>query len=73
MGHPVEKKTIKSLEKLTIVRRKLLFISSTIMQSPKSKRVSFNETPEFPFWGVLRFVFDLRDLKNGKYEETKIK
>ena len=33
-------------------------------QSPKFKRVSLNETPEFPFWGLHIFVdFDLRDLK----------
>ena len=33
-------------------------------QSPKFKRVSLNETPEFPFWGLKICVdFDLRDLK----------
>ena len=31
-----------------------------------------NETPEFPFWGLNICVdFDLRDLKNGEYEEIK--
>ena len=33
-------------------------------QSPKFKRVSLNETPEFPFWGLKICVdFDLRDWK----------
>ena len=32
--------------------------------SPKFKRVSLNETPEFPFWGLNVCVdFDLRDFK----------
>ena len=32
--------------------------------SPKFKRVSLNETPEFPFWGLNICVdFDLRDSK----------
>ena len=31
---------------------------------PKFKRVSLNETPEFPFWGLKICVdFDLRDSK----------
>ena len=38
--------------------------------SPKFKRVSLNETPEFPFWGLNVCVgFDLRDLK--KMESMK--
>ena len=33
-------------------------------QSPKFKRVSLNETPEFPFWGLGNCVnFDLRNFK----------
>ena len=33
-------------------------------QSPKFKRVSLNETLEFPFWGLNICVdFDLRDSK----------
>ena len=36
----------------------------TVNLSPKFKRVSLNETPEFPFWGLnIRVNFDLRDLK----------
>ena len=44
-----------------------------IPQSPKFKRVSLNETPELPFWGLNICVdFDLRNSgKNGEYEETK--
>ena len=35
--------------------------------SPKFKRVSLNETPEFPFWGLNVCVgFDLRDLKKWR-------
>jgi len=37
---------------------------SECVQSPKFKRVSLNETPEFPFWGLNICVdFDLRDSK----------
>ena len=40
-----------------------------IPQSPKFKRVSLNETPEFPFWGLNIFVdFDLTNsnkMENG--------
>ena len=41
--------------------------------SPKFKRVSLNETPEFPFWGLKFCVdFDLRDSKkNGEYKQTE--
>jgi len=36
-----------------------------INPSPKFKRVSLNETPELPFWGLNICVdFDLRDSKN---------
>ena len=36
----------------------------TVYLSPKFKRVSLNETPEFPFWGLQFCVdFDLRDSK----------
>ena len=32
--------------------------------TPKFKRVSLNETPEFPFWGLNICVdFDLKDSK----------
>ena len=35
-----------------------------IILSPKFKRVSLNETPDFTFWGLSIFVdFDLRDSK----------
>ena len=35
-----------------------------LFQSPKFKRVSLNETPEFSFWGLNICVdFDLRDSK----------
>jgi len=38
--------------------------TSNLSQSPKFKRVSLNETPEFPFWGLNICVdFDLRDSK----------
>ena len=33
--------------------------------SPKFKRVSLDETPEFPFWG-LHLDFDLRDSKKNE-------
>ena len=42
----------------------------SILQSPKFKRVSLNETLEFPFWGLKICVdFDLRDSK--KMENIK--
>ena len=43
------------------------------VQSPKFKRVSLNETSEFPFWGLNICVdFDLRDSKKMlKYKGTK--
>ena len=42
------------------------------VQSPKVKRVSLNETPEFPFRGLNICVdFNLRDSKKGEYEKTK--
>ena len=41
-------------------------------QSTKFKRVSLNETLEFPLWGLSIIVdFDLKDLKSGEYEENK--
>ena len=44
--------------------------TSFVLQSPKFKRVSFNETFEFPFWGLnISVDFDLRDLK--KMEKNK--
>ena len=47
---------------------KLVFITIPCLkfwaQSPKLKRVSLNETPEFRFWGLDICVdFDLRDSK----------
>ena len=46
----------------------LLFTNSA--QSPKFKRVSLNETPELPFWGLNICVdFDLRD--SEKMENMK--
>ena len=40
-------------------------VARTHFLSPKFKRVSLNETPEFPFWGLKICVdFDLRDSKN---------
>ena len=43
-----------------------------MIQSPKFKRVSLNETLEFPLWGLSIIVdFDLKDLKSGEYEENK--
>ena len=42
----------------------LTFMSNVWGLSPKFKRVSLNETPEFPFWGLIIYVdFDLRDPK----------
>ena len=39
--------------------------TAVVTLSPKFKRVSLNETPEFPFWGLKICVdFDLRDSKN---------
>ena len=39
----------------------------SLPQSPKFKRVSLNETPEFPFWGLKFCVdFDLRDSKKWR-------
>ena len=41
-------------------------------QSPKFNRASLNKGHEFPYWGLnICIDFDLRDLKNGEYEETK--
>ena len=41
-----------------------LFLFTTSPQSPKFKRVSLNETLEFPLWGLSISVdFDLEDLK----------
>ena len=41
-----------------------------MIQSPKLKRVSLDETPEFPFWGLnIHVDFDLRD-SNWKFKET---
>ena len=38
-----------------------------VRQSPKFKRVSLNETPEFPFWGLNICVdFDLKDSKKWR-------
>ena len=41
----------------------------------KFKRVSLNETSEFPLWGIKICVdFFLRDFKkNGEYENSKLK
>ena len=37
-------------------------IDHKVQQTPKFKRVSLNETPEFPFWGLGNCVdFDLRN------------
>ena len=31
-----------------------------------------NETPEFPFWGLIICVdFDLRDSKKGEFKQTE--
>jgi len=39
---------------------------------PKFKRVSLNETPDFPFRGLnISVDFCLRDSKKREYEETK--
>ena len=41
-------------------------------QSRKFNRASLNKGHEFPYWGLnICIDFDLRDLKNGEYEETK--
>ena len=46
--------------------------SIAILQSPKFKRVSLNETPEFPFWGLKICVdFDLRDSKKWNINKLK--
>ena len=45
-----------------------LILSNSEVLSPKFKRVSLNETLEFPFWG-LNICVDF-DLRNSKYEET---
>jgi len=38
--------------------------------SPKFKRVSLNETPEVPFWGLnIGVDFDLRDTKKRRIYE----
>ena len=37
-----------------------------MIQSPKFKRVSLDETPEFPFWGLNIVIKEIR--KNGEYE-----
>ena len=51
-------------------RRFDVYWTQTDRQRPKFKRVSLNETPEFPFWGLHICVdFDLRDSK--KMENIK--
>ena len=41
-------------------------------QSRKFNRASLNKGHEFPYWGLnICIDFDLRDLKNGEYEEIK--
>ena len=46
-------------------------LKKMFLLSPKFKRVSLNERFEFPFWGLSICVdFELRDLKNGEYEEN---
>ena len=41
-------------------------------QSRKFSRASLNKGLKFPYWGLnICIDIDLRDLKNGEYEETK--